>query len=195
MPSISNVVLFNKPYGVLSQFTAKNGKACLADFGPFERDLYPVGRLDFDSEGMLILTNDPAIKHALTDPGFDHPKTYFVQVDGRPGADALKKLCEGVLIQGIKTRPAEAAILETEPPLSPRSVPVRIRKSIPTTWITLTITEGRNRQVRHMTAAVGHPTLRLVRVRIGKLEMGPLPPGRHRTLTDGEIRTALPTGY
>lgn len=180
-------ILFHKPYGVLSQFTSEHGHASLKDFGPFPADVYPVGRLDLDSEGLLLLTNDNALKHRLTDPKFEHPRTYLVQVERIPDSAALRKLRAGIVIEGKKTKPAEVRLLETEPALPPRSVPIRFRKNVPTAWIEITLREGRNRQVRKMTAAVGHPTLRLVRVKIGTLTIEGLDVGESRTLTAEEV--------
>ncbi len=181
------VILFHKPFGVLSQFTRESGKQSLADFGPFPPEVYPVGRLDADSEGVLLLTNDKALKHRLTSPDYGHTKTYLVQVERVPGTSALENLRKGVMMQGRKTRPAEVRLLEDDPALPERSVPIRFRKSVPTAWLEITLTEGRNRQIRHMTAAVGHPTLRLVRTGIGSLELGELEPGTSRELTKEEI--------
>ncbi|MEX1139433.1 MAG: pseudouridine synthase [Bacteroidota bacterium] len=185
------VILFHKPYSVLSQFTRESKKQSLADFGPFPPDVYPIGRLDADSEGLLLLTNDAALKHRLTSPDHGHTKTYLVQIERIPDADALERLRKGVTIQGKKTRPAEVKLLENDPKLRERSVPIRFRKSVPTAWIEMTLTEGRNRQIRHMTAAVGHPTLRLIRVRIGSLRLGELATGKSRRLTEDEIRQLL----
>lgn len=179
-------ILFNKPYAVLSQFTSEDGKQSLQDFG-FPRDVYPVGRLDYDSEGLLLLTDDNEIKHRLTDPKFKLPKTYLVQVERIPSAGSLQQLCAGVVIEGRKTRPAEVRLLDHEPDIPPRSVPIRFRKTVPTAWIELTIREGRNRQVRKMTAAVGHPTLRLVRIKIGNISMGDLQPGQWKVIGREEI--------
>lgn len=170
-------ILFNKPYAVLSQFTPEDGKQSLRDFG-FPKDVYPVGRLDYDSEGLLLLTDDNEIKHKLTDPKFKLPKTYLVQIERIPSEQSLQRLRDGVMIEGRKTRPAKLRLLDDEPDIPPRSVPIRYRKTVPTAWIELTIREGRNRQVRKMTAAVGHPTLRLIRVKIGNIGMHGLQPGQ-----------------
>ncbi|MER3523804.1 MAG: pseudouridine synthase [Ignavibacteria bacterium] len=183
-------ILFYKPYGVLSQFTPEHGHRSLRDFGPFPPDVYPAGRLDLDSEGLLLLTNDRYVKHRLTDPRFAHPRTYFVQVEGVPENATLEKLRNGIVIEGIKTKPAEVQLLPEEPRLPPRPVPIRFRKQVPTTWLTITLREGRNRQVRKMTAAVGHPTLRLIRTARGTLTLGQLLPGEWRELSDAE-REAL----
>jgi 23S rRNA pseudouridine2457 synthase len=172
-----------KPFGVVSRFTPQGGNPGLADLVPVP-DVYPVGRLDRDSEGLLLLTGDGGLAHALTDPRFGHPRTYWVQVEGVPDARALRALEAGVDIRGARTRRALARRLPREPELPPRPVPVRFRKHIPTAWIELELREGRNRQVRHMTAAVGHPTLRLVRVAIGPLDLFALglAPGGFREL-------------
>ncbi len=184
-------ILFYKPYGVLSQFTREAGHPSLADFGPFPADVYPVGRLDADSEGLLLLTNDNRLKHRLTDPRFGHPRTYLVQVERAPADKALERLRTGVVIEGKETRSAQVSLLPAEPALPPRAVPIRFRKNVPTAWLELTLIEGRNRQVRKMTAAVGHPTLRLVRVRIGELGLGALQPGEHRFLSRQESSALL----
>jgi 23S rRNA pseudouridine2457 synthase len=181
------VVAFHKPYGVLSQFTRESGKESLADFGPFPPDVYPVGRLDADSEGLLLLTNDMALKHRLTSPQYGHTKTYLVQIERIPDEHVLNNLRDGVMIRDRKTKQADVRLLEREPRLAERSVPVRFRKSVPTAWLEITLTEGRNRQIRHMTAAVGHPTLRIVRTRIGGLEIGLLKPGESRGLSQHEV--------
>jgi 23S rRNA pseudouridine2457 synthase len=176
-------ILFYKPFDVLSQFSPENGKQTLADFMSLPKDIYPVGRLDYDSEGLLLLTNDNDIKHRFTDPKFDHAKTYLVQVERIPSEESLLQLRNGVVIEGKKTKLASALLLHSEPALPPRSIPIRFRKTIPTAWIELTITEGRNRQVRKMTAAVGHPTLRLVRVKIGNISIENLKPGEWLEVT------------
>lgn len=176
-----------KPYGMLCQFTDKEGRATLSNLGKFPKDVYPVGRLDFDSEGLVLLTNDNELKHQLLEPKFKTPKTYLAQVERIPDEDALGKLREGVVIEGKKTLPAKVKLLEQEPDLPPRSVPIRFRKNTPTAWLEIMITEGRNRQVRKMTAAVGHPTLRLVRIKIGKIELGNLLTGEVKHLDAKEI--------
>ena len=186
--SLPKYILFNKPYGVLCQFTEESGKSTLKNFGPFPKDVYPAGRLDFDSEGLLFLTNDPLVSHRLTDPAFGHPRTYLVQVDGVPTRAELRRLMDGVLVQGRRTREAEARVVDEPPGLSPRIPPIRYRKAIPTSWIVLTLREGRNRQVRRMTAAIGHPTLRLIRVGIGRLGIGGIAPGFSRELSVKEVR-------
>lgn len=181
-------ILYYKPYGVLSQFTREAGHQSLADFGPFPSEVYPVGRLDADSEGLLILTNDNRLKQLLTEPRFNHPRTYAVQVERIPDESALEELRRGVTIEGKKTKPAEVRLLGQEPALAPRSVPIRFRKNVPTAWIEITLREGRNRQVRKMTAKVGYPTLRLVRTKIGNLSLQGLEPGAWRELRPEEVR-------
>lgn len=184
---MSRTFAFFKPYGVVSQFTPVGGHQSLADFGPFPPEVYPVGRLDWDSEGLLLLTDDNRLKHRLTDPRFEHPRTYLVQVERIPDAAALRRLREGIEVGGVKTKPAKARLLSEEPPLPPRPVPIRFRKSVPTAWLELTLTEGRNHQVRKMTAAVGHPTLRLVRVKIGTIALEKMKPGDIRKLAGLKI--------
>ena len=178
--------LLYKPYDVLCQFTDSLGRKTLKDFGPFPKDVYSVGRLDIDSEGLLLLTNDSGVNHRLTGPEFEHPRTYLVQVEQNPSLEALAQLERGVVIQGEKTKPVQVRLLENEPHIFPRTPGIRYRKNIPTAWIELTLREGRNRQVRKMTAAVGHPTLRLVRTKIGELTLGNLMPGEALQLTEDE---------
>jgi 23S rRNA pseudouridine2457 synthase len=175
----------NKPFGVLCQFSGD--RDTLRNYVSIQ-NVYPVGRLDRDSEGLVLLTDDGELQHRLSDPRFSHPRTYWAQVEGVPEDKALHRLREGVTIQGYRTRPAQVRLLETEPALPPRHPPIRFRKSVPTAWIELTLSEGRNRQVRRMTAAVGHPTLRLVRVAIGKLHVKGLLPGMWRELTAEELK-------
>lgn len=181
-------ILFYKPYGVLSQFTDAEGRPTLKDFGPFPAGVYSVGRLDADSEGLLLLTNDNTLKHRLTEPAYGHPRTYLVQIERIPSELSLQKLRDGIVIEGKKTKPAEVKLLEEEPHLPPRLVPIRFRKTVPTAWIEVTLREGRNRQVRKMTAAIGHPTLRLIRIKIGSLTLEGLGPGKKRVLTKTEIK-------
>lgn len=185
-------LLFHKPYLVLSQFTdpGETGRRTLADFVPVP-NIYPVGRLDHDSEGLMLLTGDGALQHRLSDPRFAHPRTYWSQVEGIPAASAVAALQAGVVIRGERTRPAIVRILPAEPQIPPRDPPIRYRKQIPTSWLELTLTEGRNRQVRRMTAAAGNPTLRLVRVAIGELRLGNLAPGAWREATPEELRFLL----
>lgn len=180
------LLVFHKPYGVLTQFTDAEGRPTLKDFIPVA-GVYPVGRLDRDSEGLLLLTDDGALQHRLSDPRFEHPKTYFAQVERIPPEEALERLRKGVEIQGYRTKPAKVRLLEGEPePLALRDPPVRFRKSVPTAWVELTLTEGKNRQVRHMMAAVGYPVLRLIRVATGGLQLGGLRPGEWREVTAAE---------
>jgi 23S rRNA pseudouridine2457 synthase len=179
---------FFKPYDVLTQFTDGSGRATLKDFIPVP-GVYPVGRLDRDSEGLLLLTDDGRLAHRLTDPRFEHPRTYLVQVERVPSVEALEALRRGVILGDGPTRPAEAVLLDDPPILPDRPVPIRFRKNVATTWLRLTIREGRNRQVRRMTASVGYPTLRLVRVAIGPLALGDLKPGCWRDLTASEVAT------
>jgi 23S rRNA pseudouridine2457 synthase len=180
-------ILFYKPYGVLSQFTQESGYLSLADFGPFPKNSYAAGRLDANSEGLLLLTNDNVIKHRLTDPKFEHERTYLVQVEGFPDENDIERLQNGVIIEGKRTKPAKVKVLGHEPDLPQRTVPIRFRKNTPTSWIEIVLREGRNRQIRKMTAAVGHPTLRLVRTSIIFLAIKELHPGEHRKLTLKEI--------
>jgi 23S rRNA pseudouridine2457 synthase len=178
-----------KPYGHVSRFTDEGAHPGLASLVPVP-DVYPIGRLDHDSEGLLLLGDDGPLAHALTDPRFAHPRTYVAQVERVPDAKALSALARGVVVQGKRTRPAQVRLLETEPDLPPRPVPIRFRKKVPTAWLELTLGEGRNRQVRRMTASVGHPTLRLVRVAIGPLTLTRLglAPGAWRRLAPSEER-------
>ena len=178
-------ILFYKPFGVLCQFSGAGNT--LKKHVPVE-DVYPVGRLDRDSEGLLLLTDDGELQHRLTDPKFNHPRTYWVQVEGVPTEAALRRLAAGVTIQEYRTRAAQVRLLKEGPALPPRDPPIRFRKNVPTSWIEITLTEGRNRQVRRMTAAVGHPTLRLVRVAMGGLALSGLKTGTWRELTPDELQ-------
>ncbi|MDR5638290.1 pseudouridine synthase [Thermosynechococcus sp. PP42] len=182
-------ILLYKPYRVLCQFQDQEGRSTLKDYVPVP-NVYPAGRLDYDSEGLVLLTNDGWLQHRLTDPRYGHPRTYWVQVEGEPNPAALTQLAEGVVIQGYRTRPAVVQVLAQEPSLPPREPPIRYRRSIPTHWLSLTLREGRNRQVRRMTAAVGLPTLRLVRVAIANLQLSGLAPGEWREVLPQE-RQAL----
>ena len=188
-PARFRVLALHKPYGYLSRFGSEPGRPGLAGLVPVP-GVYAAGRLDLDSEGLLLLTDDGALAHGLTDPRCAHPRTYWVQVERVPDARALAALARGVRVQGRRTRPARVRRLREAPPLVPRPVPVRFRKSVSTAWLELTLCEGRNRQVRRMTAAVGHPTLRLVRAAIGPLRLGDLglAPGGWRELRPGEKR-------
>ena len=186
MASVTRYLLFNKPFRVLCQFSPEGEKQTLADYIPV-REVYPAGRLDFDSEGLLLLTSDGALQHALTHPRFGHPRTYWVQVEGVPDLDALEKLSHGVSIGGKQTLPCKAEVMQ-EPAVPPRHPPVRFRTSIPTSWLRLTLRQGLNRQVRHMTAAIGLPTLRLIRAALGELTLDGLQPGQWRDLTKAEVK-------
>ena len=181
----SRIIALFKPYDVLSQFRDAEGRTTLEAFVPIP-GVYPVGRLDRDSEGLLLLTDDGLLAHRLTDPRFEHPRTYLVQVERVPEERALEALRRGLVLNDGPTRPAEVELLAEPPGLPERSVPIRFRKNVPTAWLRITIREGRNRQVRRMTAAVGHPTLRLVRIAIGPILLGDLAPGQWRELTDTE---------
>ena len=180
------ILRFYKPYGVLTKFTDADERATLSDYVDVP-DVYAAGRLDKDSEGLLILTNDNDLNHHLTDPKFEHPRTYLVQVEHMPNEEALEQLRRGVVIQGKKTRPAKVKLLPTAPILPERDPPVRFRKTVPTAFIEMTLIEGRNRQVRRMTAAVGHPTLRLIRTHIGPIDLGGLDSGAWADLTPQEV--------
>lgn len=200
-------LLFYKPFNVLSQFTDNSplgqSRLTLKDFIPIP-DVYPVGRLDHDSEGLMLLTNHGQLQHRLSDPKFEHPRTYWVQVDRIPTEEALAHLRQGVKIQNYKTRPARVSVIP-EPDLPDREPPIRFRKQVPTAWLEIALTEGKNRQVRRMTAAVGFPTLRLIRVAIGfaklqrintsptdrSLQLTGLAPGQWRDLTSEEVQSLL----
>jgi 23S rRNA pseudouridine2457 synthase len=179
-------IAFNKPYGVLPSFTDSDGRQTLADYIDLPR-VYAAGRLDLDSEGLLLLTSDGRLAHYITDPQHKLPKVYLAQIERIPNEVALEQLRRGVVLNGKKTRPAEVRLLLEDPQLPDRSVPIRFRKNVPTAWVEITLREGLNRQVRRMTAVVGHPTLRLVRVAIGPIVLGGLRPGEWRDLTNSEI--------
>lgn len=176
------IVLFNKPFQVLCQFTPKEGKATLADYIAVP-NVYPAGRLDYDSEGLLVLTDDGRLQAQIADPRHKLSKTYLAQVEGELTAEAIRHLQKGVLLKDGLTRPATAAQIPEPTWLWPRTPPIRYRATIPTSWLELTITEGRNRQVRRMTAAVGFPTLRLIRTRIGHWALDGLAVGQVNVLT------------
>lgn len=177
---MTRLILFNKPYLVLCQFTDRAGRPTLADYIPV-KGVYAAGRLDYDSEGLVLLTDDGRLQARIADPRHKLPKTYWVQVEGIPAEDALQKLCAGVTLNDGPTRPARARLIP-EPTLWPRLPPIRFRREIPTAWLEIVLTEGRKRQVRRMTAAVGHPTLRLVRVAVGEWRLGDLQPGEWRAI-------------
>ena len=178
--------ILNKPYEVLTQFTDEAGRATLKDYVEVS-GIYPVGRLDYDSEGLVLLTDDKTLQHRLSDPQFKVEKTYWVQVEGIPTDEALTRLRLGVRIKETKTAPAKVRLLEEPPQVWERSTPIRFRANIPTCWVEIKIAQGMNRQVRRMTAAVGYPTLRLIRPAIGPLHLSGLQPGEYRELTPEEI--------
>ena len=180
------LIAFNKPYGVLSQFTPDGSpNRPLAEFG-FPKNVYPIGRLDADSEGLLLLSDEAEWNARLLEPRHAHEREYWAQVEKIPTAVAIEELSLGVVIQGRTTLPGRTWMLDPQPQVAPRDPPIRFRKSVADCWIGLELIEGKNRQVRRMTAAVGHPTLRLLRVRIGQLLLGDLPPGKWMVLTEAE---------
>jgi 23S rRNA pseudouridine2457 synthase len=180
------LIAFNKPFGVLSQFTQDGSKnRTLAEFA-FPKNVYPVGRLDADSEGLLLLSDEPGLNTLLLDPKRQHPRIYWAQVERAPNAEALDALQRGPIVQGRKTQSCRARLIEPDPEPPPRDPPIRFRKNIPTAWIELQLIEGKNRQVRRMTAAIGHPTLRLIRVQIGRFKLVAVPVGNWRELTAQE---------
>ncbi len=181
-------IIFCKPYKVLSAFTDPEGRPTVGDYVDVP-GVYAAGRLDFDSEGLLLLTSDGKLAHKITHPRHKLPKRYLAQVENIPTENALQQLRAGVVVKGRRTRPAEVSLLPQDPDLFSRSQPIRYRKNIPTAWLELTLREGRKRQVRRMTAAVGHPTLRLIRVAIGSVTLGPLTPGQWRDLTEEELKS------
>lgn len=184
MPPLRTIA-FNKPYGVLPSFTDPDGRKTLAAYIDLP-GVYAAGRLDMDSEGLLLLTSDGRLAHYITDPEHKLEKVYLVQVERIPNEETLKQLQEGVVLSGKKTKPAEVHLLPDDPQLPDRPVPIRFRKNVPTAWIEVTLREGLNRQVRRMTAAVGHPTLRLIRVAVGPIALHGIPPGKWRGLTNSE---------
>jgi 23S rRNA pseudouridine2457 synthase len=187
------LLALNKPYGVISQFTPDGSpNRTLADFD-LPKAVYPVGRLDADSEGLLLLSDEAKLNEELLHPRNAHWRTYWVQVERVPTAEALRKLEKGVSVQDYKTRPCEAVILDPQPSIAPRQPPIRMRKNVPDVWLAIRLAEGKNRQVRRMTAAIGHPTLRLIRVGIGRFELGDMAVGTWRELTAQE-RTAVLEG-
>lgn len=172
------LIAFNKPFGVLCQFTPDQpGQRTLSEFG-LPKEVYSIGRLDMDSEGLLLFTDEKQLIAQLADPDNKHPKTYHVQIEGLPTPAKLKELEDGSLvIRGHQCRPATASILDPQPDYLPRTPPVRVRLAIPDIWLAITLTEGKNRQVRRMTAAIGHPTLRLIRASVGEIQLGSIPVG------------------
>jgi 23S rRNA pseudouridine2457 synthase len=184
------LIAFHKPYGVLSQFTSDgSANRPLAEFG-LPKSVYPIGRLDADSEGLLLLSDEPALNERLLHPRHAHEREYWAQVERIPAADALQDLSRGLVIQGRRTLPVRAWLLDPQPAVPPRTPPIRFRKSVPDCWIGLELVEE-NRQVRRMTAAIGHPTLRLLRVRIGGFRLGELPSGGWRELTQKQRAEVL----
>jgi 23S rRNA pseudouridine2457 synthase len=186
------LIAFHKPYGVLSQFTPEPGSRwrTLADFA-LPKNVYALGRLDADSEGLLLLSDEPGLNTRLLDPKHAHRREYWAQVERIPSSDTLARLARGGIDLGdFRTRPCRARLLDPTPAVAPRDPPIRFRKNVPDAWLSLELIEGKNRQVRRMTAAVGHPTLRLIRVRIGDFMLGNLAPGQWREL-DGNERTLV----
>ena len=182
------LIAFNKPYGVLSQFTGDGSpNRPLAEFG-FPKNVYAIGRLDADSEGLLLLSDEAKWNEKLLHPRHAHEREYWAQVERIPTREALDKLQNGLVIQGHKTLPCRAWLLEPQPIFPARTPPIRFRKSVPDYWIGLELVEGKNRQARRMTAAIGHPTLRLVRVRVGNFWLGDLPPGKWKILDAAETK-------
>jgi 23S rRNA pseudouridine2457 synthase len=174
---VTRILLFNKPFDVLSQFTDREGRRTLKDFIDL-KNVYPAGRLDRDSEGLLMLTDSAALKHKITSPEHEVSKTYWVQVEGAPTDADLQPLRDGIELKDGLTRPARARLIDSSPVSWPRVPPIRVRRNIPDSWLELTIREGRNRQVRRMCAAVGFPVLRLIRYRIGSWTLDGIEPGR-----------------
>lgn len=188
------LLAFNKPFGVISQFTSDgSGHRTLAEFN-FPAGVYSLGRLDADSEGLLLLSDESAMNQALLHPRHAHRRVYWAQVERIPSAQALLKLTEGLRVQGRTTLPCRAWMLEPQPAIAPRQPPIRVRQTVPDCWIGLELVEGKNRQVRRMTAAIGHPTLRLLRVRIGDYVMGDLPAGQWRALSEEERTLVMGSG-
>ncbi len=183
---MSTVIVLNKPFRVLCQFTDDRGRETLADHVSVP-GVYAAGRLDYDSEGLLVLTDDGRLQQRIANPKAKLAKTYWAQVEGSPSSEAIEQLCRGVKLKDGMTRPARAKLIP-EPIVWARNPPIRYRKNIPTRWIELTLTEGRNRQVRRMTAAVGHPTLRLIRVAVGPWRLDELEPGEWREVSAGNLR-------
>jgi len=187
MTSELKYFVINKPYNVLSQFTDKNGRKTLGELFSFPGEVYPIGRLDYDSEGLLLLSNDKKLVDLLLNPKFRHEKEYLVQVEGIIDDNAVRKLSEGVIIEGRKTLPARTKLMPQNFTLPDRIPPIRERKTIPTSWAKITIMEGKKRQVRKMTASVGFPTLRLIRIRIANIFLNHLESGKVRELSCSEL--------
>jgi 23S rRNA pseudouridine2457 synthase len=187
--------LLYKPFQVLSQFTSEGGKVCLKDIIEVEKDVYPVGRLDYDSEGLLLLTNDTSINHQLLHPSFEHQRTYWVQVDGAISIAAANALSKGVIInidgKQYQTKQASVQLLPDDLQVPDRNPPIRFRKTIPATWASITLTEGKNRQVRKMFAAVGFPVLRLIRAQMGTFTIDKMQPGDLLSLTEQEVKAGF----
>ena len=190
MSPTPRTLAFNKPYGVLPSFTDQKGRPTLAGYVAVP-GVYAAGRLDQDSEGLMLLTADGALAHRITDPQHKIPKIYLAQVERIPTEEAMTQLRRGVMLNGTRTRSAEVELLPVAPILPERPVPIRFRKSVPTAWVKITLREGLNRQVRRMTAAVGHPTLRLVRIAIGPVTLGALQPGEWREVTKTELAVLI----
>ena len=187
------LIAFNKPYNVLSQFTSSDGQhRTLAEFG-FPKNVYPVGRLDVDSEGLLLLSDESDLNDLLLNPRNQHRRTYWAQVENVPSEEALEKLQYGVISNSRQTLPCRSRILDPQPIIGQRNPPIRFRKNIPTCWIAIELIEGKNRQVRKMTAAIGHPTLRLIRVQIGEFRLNELDPGEWKYLSNDERKKVLCT--
>lgn len=183
---MARYILFHKPYGVLSQFTPEDGAKSLGEFN-LPKDVYPAGRLDKDSEGLLLLTDDGPLIEKLLNPKNEKPKTYWVLVERIPTEDELGKMRNGLKIEDYETRPCQVKILDPQPGIQPRDPPVRVRKTVADVWIEVCIVEGKNRQVRKMTAAIGHPTLRLIRMKIANLDLGMLKAGEWMEIPKSEI--------
>lgn len=177
---MSSVILLNKPFQVLCQFQDADDRATLKKYLPDQPGFYPAGRLDYDSEGLLLLTDDGPLQNYIANPKHKQPKTYWAQVEGAPSHKALQNFAQGLTLKDGLTKPAKCRAIEEPPALWPRTPPIRERQNIPTQWLEITLTEGKNRQVRRMTAAIGHPTLRLIRASIGSWNLGSLQPGEHR---------------
>jgi 23S rRNA pseudouridine2457 synthase len=192
---VQHYYLLYKPFQVLSQFSPEGGKRCLKNIFDVPADVYPVGRLDYDSEGLLIVTNDKALNHRLLHPSFAHEREYWVEVEGSISTDALARMAAGISVtidgKPYRTKPCRALLFNKPPAVPERVPPVRFRKNIPTSWIRIILTEGKNRQVRKMTAAAGYPTLRLIRYRIAGLSIGTLQPGEMMILGKNDLDRAL----